>query len=671
MMERVDQLFREHAGLRWLVPAVLCLLMAVQMGFSVRQMSQHADESTHLYAGMRVLACSDYAFGREHPPLMKMVAAAGAGLAGETAPCAVQSEGEEEADQAIRWLYTRADWWPLLEHARAAVSLFALLLCVAVWWVSLRLFGPLEAALAAALVAFEPNLLAHGPMVLNDVAITLFLLLTLYTFLQWVVIPSPLRLVAAGFCLGLALLSQHSGVVLVVLLPLLAILEAWLVKGGRKRMLRNMGGVAAMAVLAALVIWAGYGMRYSEGPRRASDAIKEQELAQMKSPDVLMLRGFRAAHLLPQAYLDGLVEVHGLVNTVAEGGAILGVRTQNAPWYFFPLVLAVKLTLGMLLIFAIGLAGLRQLGEERMRSVLFFLLPALLYLAASLMIRRISGIRHMLPILPMLIVMTSVGALWLARRQRWVAIVLGLALMAHVGSSLACYPNYLSYANEAWGGPGNLYRVLPGTDSAQGYLQVAKYMKQHTGVPCWVDGIYWVRPTTYVPECTPFGSMYLAELPPVMRGIIFISGSQIQMEGKDHEELAPFGKVAPTDKIGGSAMLVYEGSFDTHLAAARVFDTRARAAVNRGESADGLANAQQAMELAPDSATAQFSFGVVLMQVGRYQEAMPHCQAAYDYAAPNHNLRMTHWASDCMHLLNERYGVPLPRGLQLPPFQGK
>jgi len=243
--------------------------------------------------------------------------------------------------------------------------------------------------------------------------------------------------------------------------------------------------------------------------------------------------------------------------------------------------------------------------------------------------------------------------------------------MAHVGSSLACYPNYLSYANEAWGGPGNLYRVLPGTDSAQGYLQVAKYMKQHTGVPCWVDGIYWVRPTTYVPECTPFGSMYLAELPPVMRGIIFISGSQIQMEGKDHEELAPFGKVAPTDKIGGSAMLVYEGSFDTHLAAARVFDTRARAAVNRGESADGLANAQQAMELAPDSATAQFSFGVVLMQVGRYQEAMPHCQAAYDYAAPNHNLRMTHWASDCMHLLNERYGVPLPRGLQLPPFQGK
>ena len=422
-----------------------------------------------------------------------------------------------------------------------------------------------------------------------------------------------------------------------------------------------------MAVLAALVIWAGYGMRYSEGPRRASDAIKEQELAQMKSPDVLMLRGFRAAHLLPQAYLDGLVEVHGLVNTVAEGGAILGVRTQNAPWYFFPLVLAVKLTLGMLLIFAIGLAGLRQLGEERMRSVLFFLLPALLYLAASLMIRRISGIRHMLPILPMLIVMTSVGALWLARRQRWVAIVLGLALMAHVGSSLACYPNYLSYANEAWGGPGNLYRILPWTDGGQGYLQVAEYMKQHPGVPCWVDGYFWVSPAAYVPSCELFGKMYVNNVPPVMQGIVFVSGTEIGSDGRKHEVLEAFGNLKPTAKIGGSAVLVYEGSFDTHLMAALPYDNLAGIALTRNDNEVALVNAQHALEIAPDSATAQFSLGVVLMQLGRHQEAMSHCQTAYEYALPAGPEWTVQLANNCMHSLHRRYGVPLPQGLQLPP----
>jgi hypothetical protein len=410
MMERVDQLFRKHSRLQWLVPAVLCLLMALQMGFSVRQMSQHADESTHLYAGMRALACGDYAYGREHPPLAKMVAAAGAGLANEQSACQVGIAGEEEADQAIYWMYTRADWWPILLRARAAVSIFVLGLCAAVWWVTRKLFGPMAAALATALVAFEPNLLAHGPLVLNDVAITLFLLLTIFTFYQWVDSPTPLRLIAAGLCLGLALLSKHSGGVLVVMLPLLAVLEVWLTPAPRgRRVLRNLSGVAGMVVLAALVIWAGYGLRYSQGHRRDSDAIQRQKLDRMKSPDVLVIQGLKAVHLLPQAYLDGLVEVHGLVNTTAEGGAILGVHKQNAPWYFFPLVLVVKLTLGTMLFFAIGLYGLRHLGRKRMRAVLFFLLPVLLYLAASLLIQRISGVRHLLPILPLLIVVTAAG----------------------------------------------------------------------------------------------------------------------------------------------------------------------------------------------------------------------------------------------------------------------
>ncbi len=674
MIARIEEYFRKHTRLHWLVPAILCLLMALQMAFSVRQMSQHADESTHLYAGMRVLACGDYAFGREHPPLMKMVAAAGAGLAGETALCAVQSEGEEEADQAIRWLYTRADWWSLLEHARAAVSLFALLLCVTVWWVSLRLFGPMEAALAATLVAFEPNLLAHGPMVLNDVAVTLFLLLTIFAFYQWVVLPTPIRLIATGLCLGLALLSKHSGGVLVVLLPMLAVLEVGLVPPANRvhRALRNLGGVAAMAVLAGLVIWAGYGMRYAEGQRRASDSIKVQELAQIKSPDIQVILGLRTAHLLPQAYLDGLVEVHGLVNTVAEGGAILGVRKQSAPWYFFPLVLAVKLTLGSLLIFALGMAGLRHMGTERIRSMLFLLVPATLYLMASLMIHRISGIRHLLPIFSLLIVVTIAGALCLARRNRWVTIVLGLALIAHVGSSLHGYPNYLSYANEAWGGPGNLYRVLPGTDAAQGYIQVAEYMAKHPGVPCWVNGIYWVSPTAYVPQCTPFGRMYLSEIPPLMQGIVFVSGTQIQLEDKDHEELAAFGKAVPIGKIGGSAMLVYEGTFDTHLRRRAPMLAGQRLALNHGDKPrPRWLTHQQALEIAPDSPTAQFSPAVVIWRGPaatrrRCRTARPPISTPAQSARIG---RLTGPATACIDTMKIWRGAA-PRVLS-PPFRGK
>lgn len=42
---------------------------------SVQHMSQHIDESIHLYNGYRALKCGDYAFGHEHPPLAKMLVA--------------------------------------------------------------------------------------------------------------------------------------------------------------------------------------------------------------------------------------------------------------------------------------------------------------------------------------------------------------------------------------------------------------------------------------------------------------------------------------------------------------------------------------------------------------------------------------------------------------------
>ena len=65
----------KHPWLEWLIPLAFCLILLAEMLSSVQQMSQHADEATHLYAGYRVLKCGDYTFGREHPPLAKMLAA--------------------------------------------------------------------------------------------------------------------------------------------------------------------------------------------------------------------------------------------------------------------------------------------------------------------------------------------------------------------------------------------------------------------------------------------------------------------------------------------------------------------------------------------------------------------------------------------------------------------
>jgi hypothetical protein len=101
--------------LEWLIPSVFCLILLAQLLFSVQHMSQHVDESIHLYNGYRALKCGDYAFGREHPPLAKMLVAIPLLWSNAPIDCAVTRTVLDDADLTTRWLYSQDGWWHLLE----------------------------------------------------------------------------------------------------------------------------------------------------------------------------------------------------------------------------------------------------------------------------------------------------------------------------------------------------------------------------------------------------------------------------------------------------------------------------------------------------------------------------------------------------------------------------
>lgn len=211
------------------------VIMLTQMLCSVRQMSQHADEAIHLYAGYRVLKCSDYAFGREHPPLAKILAAAPLLASNIPMDCSQREVGADEEEQATHWLYSQDNWWTLLMRARVASSLAAVVLCLAVWIAARRMFGRMVAVMSTAVLAFEPNILAHGALLMNNVLLTAMFLLTVFSFYLWTRQRSVRLLVGTGFCLGLALLTKHSAVLLVPMLFLLAGVEAWLEQATKRK----------------------------------------------------------------------------------------------------------------------------------------------------------------------------------------------------------------------------------------------------------------------------------------------------------------------------------------------------------------------------------------------------------------------------------------------------
>ncbi len=80
------------------------------------------------------------------------------------------------------------------------------------------MFGRWEAIMALALLAFEPNLVAHGTLVTTDMTLsaTAFAAaLALYRFCQK---PNMVRFVLVGLAVGLMLAAKHSAVIFVPVL---------------------------------------------------------------------------------------------------------------------------------------------------------------------------------------------------------------------------------------------------------------------------------------------------------------------------------------------------------------------------------------------------------------------------------------------------------------------
>jgi 4-amino-4-deoxy-L-arabinose transferase-like glycosyltransferase len=667
-MNAVRNLLSKHPRAEWLIPAALCLILLAQTLCSVRQMSQHADESTHLYAGYRALKCSDYAFGREHPPLAKMLSAIPLVWSNPPLDCAQSATGVEEADQAIGWLYSQPDWWHLLSEARVASSLFSAALCLGVWIAARRMFGRLEAVVATAALAFEPNILSQGALVLNNVLLSALFLFTVFSFYLWTRRRSPLFLVLTGFFAGLALLTKHSAALLIPILCLLAVIEAWQEKsdktGPARRALRNLVAVAALLVIACVTIWCGYGMHYNGGTRRASNSIPQEQLAGLNSADVRILKGMRAAHLMPQPYLDGLIEARGLVTGEMVTAPILGRLYSEAPLYFLPLTTAIKFTLPFLAMLVLGGAGIVASGRERRTEIVFLLLPALLYLAVCMNVRRITGIWQLFPMIPFLLIAAAAGCTDLARRYRWAAGVLVLLLVFHAASSLRAYPNYISYANEAWGGPENLYKYLPGADLGQAYWQVSRYMEQHPGTPCWVDSNYFVPAAKYVP-CKPMGAMTGSNLTEHMRGIVFVSSSWLQVEGQPGGPLAPFYASEPKARLGGSAMFVYEGEYDTSVAAARALCNLTGVLLESGDRANALLLARHAVELAPSYERSHYWYGITLVTNGYVQDGLFECSTARKLAMTDPlNQPDARNMTRYIQYISQEIGSPVPPEMQ-------
>ncbi|OGY56307.1 MAG: hypothetical protein A2Y84_00990, partial [Candidatus Colwellbacteria bacterium RBG_13_48_8] len=499
--------------MNWLNKITLALILSVSLALMVgSSLSESAtmDELAHIPAGYSYAKYLDYRLNPEHPPLVKILAGAPLLFLDLNFPddsSAWREEVNAQWKMGDLFLYQSGNNPDqIIQWARVGPMILALLLVILVYLWAEQIMGKWWALLPAAATALSPTLLAHGHYVTTDIGAALGIVAAVYYFSRYLGSPTKKNLLIAGVAFGFAQLMKFSAALLIFQFILLALVYAW-ARGKKKPngswlgaklglSARYLGKTLIILVIGGLVIYPFYFLVTSHYPaeRQLSDTesilasfpIKPTPEGEGCSPirclvDFTIWSADKPV-LRPYAqYLLGLLMV---VQRSAGGNTLyfLGqVSTSGGPLYF-PVVYALKETLPMLLLILLAtLFGIYGTGRALIKrkpklkdyletnlyefSALLFIA---LYAAYSVSSPLNIGIRHLMPIIPMIYILVA-GALRkfaqtnFYQRQIRTACVLFLFL-CHFAAGIVAYPHFLSYFNE-----------IVGTDNGWRYVADSNY----------------------------------------------------------------------------------------------------------------------------------------------------------------------------------------------------
>jgi hypothetical protein len=432
-----------------LLGALLALIAAARIVSTDRVLSHTVDEPIHLGAGMEWLDHGTMTGDVSHPPMARALGALGPWLAGEH----WKPTGNTTSD-GLAVLGRDAHYDRTLTLARLGIlPLFLLASCMVFLWGN-RAGGPPAGLIAVFLFTTIPPVLAHAGQVTTDMAATAFTAAGAYAGLVWAERPDGRRTVALGVAVGLGMLAKYS--LLVFLPPIWAAMYLCQWRGLRAipgQLRSHWRWAAVAAAFACLAIWAGFRFSYGE-------------------------LSFAHVRLPAPRFFDGLKDIWDH-NENGHASYILGQRHHFGVWYFFPVTLAVKTPLGMIVLvgWSLGAAWRRRL------KVAEPLAYCAVILAIAMCSRINLGVRHVLPLYAGLAVVAGAASAAMLRDPagrwgRWRTAALFALFGWQVVSGARAHPDYLSYTNEITGGHAERFVGESDLDWGQDMHRVGDFLKK-------------------------------------------------------------------------------------------------------------------------------------------------------------------------------------------------
>jgi 4-amino-4-deoxy-L-arabinose transferase-like glycosyltransferase len=507
----------------------LLLLMAILAGGAARRESVTVDEVAHVGAGVSYLQKLDYRMNEEHPPLAKVLAAIPLVIRGVHADYSNVSwtfSGGFFREYLGEWAWGHQvitqwnDPYSTMLWARIPMLLLTRVLGWVIYVYGKKFGDEWGGLLCLCAYATTPAFLVFGPLVLTDMAITLFSVLTMWTFADMWRDPTRATVTKFGFALAGALLSKFSagllffcflGFILSLRLRGLPNLPCNNDKGERRRWRRRrLWSLVKGTALAAGVVYAVYLL-----------------LSWNQPTDSFSVAHFPASPMLRRMLMPAWTYLRGLVGFAFQASRptyILGHSYPHGVWFYFPVVFLLKSPLAFLalLLTALVLAVLvkqhfkTQIGKTQIsaipqgmelhwRAVWVFLI---VFTAACILSRLDLSIRHFSVSLALLILLLAplpqmirasenIGSA-VARPARWVTVALALLMVL---TAVRAYPYYFPFLNSlSMGRPAYLLVNDSNLDWNQALPDVDEWVHRRGLQRVPIDEYGFSEPSTYVPQ---------------------------------------------------------------------------------------------------------------------------------------------------------------------------
>ncbi|MGB2634369.1 MAG: glycosyltransferase family 39 protein [Candidatus Acidiferrum sp.] len=501
----------------------LLLLMAFLAGGAALRESITIDEVAHLGAGVSYLQKLDLRMNQEHPPLAKAIAAIPLvfrGVRADYSDISWTFSGQSVFGSFLgEWPWGHAvalrwnDPYPTVLWGRVPMLLLTLALGVSIYLFASKLGNPWGGVLCLAAYVSTPAFLVFGPLILTDIPVAFFSLLTLWSFASLWRSPSRGGLVRFGLLFGAAILSKFSaGALLFCFLAFRLSLrfapvsempaaQADLKEWRRLRARYLWKGI----FLAAMTVYAVY---FVLSWNQSSDSLSGLG----HNPAALLLRRL----LLPAwLFLRGL-GVFALSSSRAT--FILGHAYSHGVWFYFPIVFLLKSTLAFLLMLLLTLL-VGVVARRKLRSAAWIpgqmefhwraIWTCLLVFVAFCMLSRMTiSIRHFtIPLMLLILLMAPAPrALALLRQNGWrparfaMAAYFVLAL-ASVVTMVRAYPYFFPFLNSlSFGHPAYALVSDSNLDWNQSLPEVQRFAQERGLSRILIDEYGYNDPTVYVPQ---------------------------------------------------------------------------------------------------------------------------------------------------------------------------